>query len=629
MAAAAVAVAASTVVVLGPATPASAGVSVAVAGTTITVTVTGNDYVGPGCDGTNVRINGVVTSPVVPCATFSHLTVNGDSGNQIVYGQNLDEASFPAHPYLTASLGAGSDTAIASLRPDAIDTGAGSDSIVITAGGALDSSLQLGADEDFLQVTGTGANDTFTATSGSPNLALAWSNGSSSFTYQAQNAEILSVHGGAGNDTVNASAVSAASVTDRVDVDGDTGNDTFTAGPVPTNFEGGTGTNTMNGGSAADIVSSRSHTDVIHLAGGGGNYVYDRSDPVFGGRTIDTASTENGWSAELGGTDAVLRVRPARTAGESAVLTSSLARPGQQVLPSGFRYLNADLKAGSSIDDRGLLDTVVPPSPVSLVEVYGDDFDDDLADITEPSGAWTTSGTAATLLIIDSPGYASVHVGNMGAVSIHGPWTDKAKGFVHRSTRDLLFRFPSGAERDTTAAKLTNGTLTRAELVSSLMGTDEYRGLDVDRTFVKYLRRKADSGGRSYWIGSIRNGKALWRFRAQLFGSNEYFTKAGGTNADYVTQAYTDVLNRAPDPSGKAYWTNKLNNGADRGSVALQFINSPEARRRLVDDQFLRFLDRKPTSTEQATWVAALPGATGEQDLIAYLAGSSSYYNRS
>jgi hypothetical protein len=161
------------------------------------------------------------------------------------------------------------------------------------------------------------------------------------------------------------------------------------------------------------------------------------------------------------------------------------------------------------------------------------------------------------------------------------------------------------------------------------MNTDEYRGLDVDRTFVKYLRRTPDAGGRTYWITSLRNGKALWRFRAQLFGSNEYFTKAGGTNASYVTKAYNDVLGRDPDPSGQAYWTDKLTDGADRGSVALQFINSAETRRRLVDEQFLRFLDRLPTTGERTTWIPRITGATGEADLIAYLANSNTYYNRS
>ena len=95
-----------------------------------------------------------------------------------------------------------------------------------------------------------------------------------------------------------------------------------------------------------------------------------------------------------------------------------------------------------------------------------------------------------------------------------------------------------------------------------------------------------------------------------------------------MEKAYSDVLGRSPDPSGKAYWTNKLNNGADRGTVALQFLNSPESRRRLVDDQFLRFLDRYPTQGEQDDWVAKVPGATGEQDLVVFLVSSGAYFNR-
>ena len=90
------------------------------------------------------------------------------------------------------------------------------------------------------------------------------------------------------------------------------------------------------------------------------------------------------------------------------------------------------------------------------------------------------------------------------------------------------------------------------------------------------------------------------------------------------------MLGRLPDPSGRAYWTGKLDSGADRGSVALQFINSAEFRRFIVDDQFLRFLDRKATTAEQDTWAPKITGtATGEQDLIAFLAASPEYYGRS
>ncbi|MEZ5205029.1 MAG: DUF4214 domain-containing protein [Acidimicrobiales bacterium] len=196
------------------------------------------------------------------------------------------------------------------------------------------------------------------------------------------------------------------------------------------------------------------------------------------------------------------------------------------------------------------------------------------------------------------------------------------------TAHDLIFAFATDGWRDATRDQLTSGSKTRLQVAQGLMDTDMYRGLDVDRVFVKYLRRTSDPSGRTFWINRLREGRALWRFRAQLFGSPEYFNKAGGTNESYVTKAYSDVLGRAPDPSGRTFWTNKLNNGADRGQVALQFLNSPESRRRLVDDQFLRFLDRLPTATEQSTWVAQIPSDDGEQRLIAFLAASTAYFNR-
>ncbi|WP_421118429.1 hypothetical protein ACE2AJ_13675 [Aquihabitans daechungensis] len=48
-----------------------------------------------------------------------------------------------------------------------------------------------------------------------------------------------------------------------------------------------------------------------------------------------------------------------------------------------------------------------------------------------------------------------------------------------------------------------------------------------------------------------------------------------------------------------------------------------------MDDQFLRFLDRKATTQEHATWDPKITGTTtGEQDLIASLAAGTEYFNR-
>ncbi|WP_421121589.1 DUF4214 domain-containing protein [Aquihabitans daechungensis] len=322
--------------------------------------------------------------------------------------------------------------------------------------------------------------------------------------------------------------------------------------------------------------------------------------------------------------DVTVRVRPA--GGGGATMTYSLSRTGQQAVPAGFEEMRVSLYGMSPLTPRTLADVVVPARDV---EISSHEGEQELIDITVPTGSWTDTVASGTRTIATSSGaVGNVRLFDGATYQVHGPWTNQNQGFGHRVYRDLLLRFASVAEREAVNTKLTNGTATRAQVIQGIVYADEYRGVDVDRVFLRYLRRHADPGGKTYWVGSLRNGKSLRQFRAQLFGSNEYFTKAGGTNAAFVTRAYEDVLGRKPDPSGQAYWTNKANNGTERGLIARQFLSSPEAKRTIVRDQFLRFLDRQPTASEIDTWTAALDTLNGEQALVASLAGSSAYFTR-
>jgi len=89
------------------------------------------------------------------------------------------------------------------------------------------------------------------------------------------------------------------------------------------------------------------------------------------------------------------------------------------------------------------------------------------------------------------------------------------------------------------------------------------------------------------------------------------------------------VLHRPPDAAGLAYWVGRLDAGGSRTTVADTFLNTSEARRAIVTDQFLRFLDRPPTTASADTWTATLGSSpTGEQDLIAALASGAEYFAR-
>ena len=613
--------------VLAPATPANALVTVATSGTTMTVTVSGTETIRISCAGGVVSVNSKTGSPTVPCATFTKLTVNGDSGAQTIEGGDLENTWFAAKPLLVADLNDGVDTVTSSSRADDLDLGPGDDRLYLLRG-VTDTQLAGGAGTDYIRIQGSdAADDEITASSTNATVTINHAVGSVLRTNTAKDFERIEAVGFGGNDTIDLSGITTTSSLKGGGAYGGEGNDIIRGAQFASDLFAGPGTNQIFGGAGNDNIGSEGNGDVIKT-GEGSNRIYDRNSGRSG-RVIDNFGTSNWYFFEGSRGDTTTRIRPG--ASGTTLVTHSLTRTGQQVLGASYKNVADQFVVNVGGSARGLADVVALDSG-RKVYARGDSKDDDLLDVTIPAGSWTTVGTPQTTLFITptNAAYAVVQGTDFGAVNIHGPWTNKNSGFVHRATRDLMFRFATSGVVSSTSAALGDGTTTRPAVVAGLMDTDEYRGLDVDRTFTRFLRRDVDPSGRTYWINSIGSGKALWRFRAQLFGSNEYFTKAGATNADYLEQVYLDVLGRPIDPSGRTYWLNKLDSGADRGSVALNFIKAPEFRRFVVDDQYLRFLDRKATTQEHATWDAKIiASTTGEQELIATLAASAEYFNRS
>lgn len=64
-------------------------------------------------------------------------------------------------------------------------------------------------------------------------------------------------------------------------------------------------------------------------------------------------------------------------------------------------------------------------------------------------------------------------------------------------------------------------------------------------------------------------------FLSKIFNSTE-FQEPNIQNSAYVVKLYHDIMGRAPDAVGQAYWTNKLDAGATRANVANDFLASVE-----------------------------------------------------
>ncbi|MFN8017952.1 MAG: DUF4214 domain-containing protein [Acidimicrobiales bacterium] len=619
-------------VVLAP-TAASAGVGVATSGTHVNVLVTGAATIAFSCSGGSVAVNGAVAAPALACSALTEAVVAGDSAKQTVDGRGLDAAAFSSHPFLYASLGDGSDFAYDTAQADQIAMGLGYDHIVLNPKSVADTSIDMGTggaptEVDTVETGALDSGNTITASTSGSDLIVTYANAAGSHLRTIANAEFAWLVGGRGDDTLTTTGITVASPVDQVRVDGGDGDDTITSGPTPAMLWGNAGSNTFTTGSGFANILTDSSTDAIHL-GSGGSSVLDTLSLRSGGRTITGSGGADGWSQTLPKGDAVTHIRPA--GGGGATVTNSLDRFGQQALPSSFDTIDVGLSDGTLPEpaDHGLADVqALPGVHVIVAGVPSGGAAGNIADITIPTGTWSTSGsvgTSSTLTVTPNGGYGKVDAQDMSAVDVHGPWASQEQSFAHRYVRDLVFRFPTDSERNLVAAQLTAHTKTRAQLAAALMGTDEYRSLDVQRTFLDFLKRAPDPGGQAYWVDSLASGKSLRQFRAQLFGSNEYFTKAGGTNLGFLLAAYRDVFGRAPDTAGQAYWLGRLDGGTERGIVARSFLASTEARRTIVKEQFLRLLARFPTTAEADHWIPLLDGPTGEQDLIASLVASATY----
>ncbi len=635
---------ASAVTVAAGALPAHAAFTATTSGTTMSVSVTGQDNLAFECVGGNAVVRSyqtgttTVASPALACGALTQVNVSGDAGAQVVDGRGLDAAVFGAGPKLFASLGDGNDVVRETRGADNLVLGAGDDLVYLQLRTAPNTQIDMGTNtngsvRDRVVVSGAPTHDTVELSSTGASLRIAYTEPGWGTQWDVTNAETVEVHAGQGNDAVSAAGVVSPAPGRYYELYGDEGDDTLTgANTLVSVLYGGPGTNTFTVGLATAYVHSESSTDVVNGAGSATNHqVLDEGSPRFGGRTISGFGAGGTASHRAVGTpnDVVVRIRPGPTAG-TAVTTHSLDRRGQQRIPVGFRSIDTlGWPFGqAAVANRALGDVVVPAQDISFTRwgVAGD-----LYDITVPTGAWSESAAAGTRTITTASATAGdVEIPYAAPYKVHGPWTNRNQGFAHRVHRDLLFRFASDTWRDQTRDQVANGSRSRTQVAQGLVSSDEYRGLDVDRVYVRFLGRASDASGRAYWVTSIRNGKSLRQLRAQFFGSPEYFALAGGTNRAFVQRAYVDVIGRRPEPAGLAYWTERADAGLGRGLIARQFLSTSEARLSIVQDQFLRFLDRLPTSAEASTWVGRLASsASAEQDLVVFLAASASYYTRS
>lgn len=99
--------------------------------------------------------------------------------------------------------------------------------------------------------------------------------------------------------------------------------------------------------------------------------------------------------------------------------------------------------------------------------------------------------------------------------------------------------------------------------------------------------------------------------------------------AAFICALYEDLLGRAPDAAGMAFWEAQLAGGTSRAQVAYMLLTSQEYRTDLVEGYYQQFLGRAADTGGLSSWVGALDAGASDQSVIEGLLGSDEFYSRS
>ncbi|QYG93553.1 DUF4214 domain-containing protein [Iamia sp. SCSIO 61187] len=176
--------------------------------------------------------------------------------------------------------------------------------------------------------------------------------------------------------------------------------------------------------------------------------------------------------------------------------------------------------------------------------------------------------------------------------------------FITAAHRVFLDREPSPGELDRWGRDLAAGRLP-GDLPDSLATSDEWLSVEVSRLYRSALERAPEPEGLAFWTERLRTGGSVRHVAARVYGSPELHARAGGTDEAFVAALYDRILGRAAEPGGLAHWSREVGRRG-RVGVAAQIFGSSESRTARVQYLYDRVLDRTADPAGRSYWTRRL-----------------------
>ncbi len=214
---------------------------------------------------------------------------------------------------------------------------------------------------------------------------------------------------------------------------------------------------------------------------------------------------------------------------------------------------------------------------------------------------------------------------------------NNARLFSMQQYRDFLGREGDSAGISYWTNQLSSNSATRSQVIDSFFNSAEFQGnvSPVTRLYFAYFLRIPDYPGLIFWVNQYHNGTSLDSISQGFVQSSEFIATYGSlNNANFVTLVYQNVLGRAPDPGGFAYWKGQLDSGIlTRGQVMLGFSESPEYKQASYNKVYVTMiyvgmLRRSPDQSGFDFWSNGMNGGTSGLNLIQGFLSAPEYHTR-
>jgi hypothetical protein len=239
----------------------------------------------------------------------------------------------------------------------------------------------------------------------------------------------------------------------------------------------------------------------------------------------------------------------------------------------------------------------------------------------------------ATKFSVPTIADGQVYVGTNNSLVIYGllptATITPSERFIAAAYHDVLGRAVDPGAIAYWTNLLNSGT-SKSQFASVLVHSGEYyANMVVAPDYRRFLGRVPDAAGLAWWVSQLQTGGLTdEQLESRIVSSPEFYARAGGSNKSWIDTVYSELLGRAADLQGEAYWMQLLAQGASRFGVAYSFAASVEIQQQQIGADYTRYLGRSADQPGVNYWLAQTANGMSDEDVVAALVASDEYYNR-